>query len=105
MPILGQQGATGSWWPAGSLAPVQPNAISTLVSLSCWSYGDTGLQGLCDACEHINKNARVTAPVYSISRWWIFQLSVGADDKQKKFHSTVVLIVFIQRAPVSCAVI
>lgn len=26
MPVLGLGGATGSWWPAGSLAPVQPNA-------------------------------------------------------------------------------
>lgn len=39
--------AAESWWPAGSLAPLQPNAISTLRPL--WAAGRMGTQG-CRVC-------------------------------------------------------
>lgn len=75
--------AAESWWPAGSLAPVQPNAIS---AQSCRPYGDTGVQGLCDThtCTYM------VAPVFSINRssaWMILMLHPYSGRKVKERKS------------------
>lgn len=62
--------AAESWWPAGSLAPVQPNAVSTLRPL--WAAGRMGTQGCRVYVTHVGTYTHM----YTLTHTWRHQFLV-----------------------------
>ncbi len=88
----GAERAAESWWPAGSLAPVQPNAVSTLSALSCWRMETQG----CRVCvTHVGMYTHIHtyrgAPVFSVkpsSAGWpcrLFFVNMGSFEHAVSF--------------------